>query len=160
MWTQLVWVKLRTNSVCWLVVKRFGMHTLTRESQEVTAAGLIVPKLLPPTSSEILWTDIPHSGQLNNTISTLLTPVKLSVPEKFDVITAGLEGIVSSWLAHISASSPVSVGMFLSNRTLEVGSRQVDVLSSLFVVCEQLPLTNDPFTNNFVSTVGKMNRSG
>ena len=54
------------------------MHTLTRESQEVMI-GLIVARTFPIDAvvvdpwREILSTDIPHSGQLNITTSTLST---------------------------------------------------------------------------------------
>ncbi len=55
------------------------VHTPTRESQEVMA-GLIVVRYLPidfvvvDPWMVILSTDIPHSGQLNITTSTLSTP--------------------------------------------------------------------------------------
>ena len=56
------------------------MHTLTRESQEVVVGEILVSKvLLPDVEVElkrlIVLTDIPHSGQLNITTSTLFTPV-------------------------------------------------------------------------------------
>ncbi len=70
------------------------MHTLTRESQEVTV-GLVVPAKPKLVRSVILSTAIPHSGQLNNTISTLLTPTKFGVPVKSNVIS-NLERVVSS----------------------------------------------------------------
>lgn len=41
----------------------------------------------------------------------------------------------------------MSTGMFPSNRTLEVGSRQVDVLSILFLTFKQFPVAEDPFTD-------------
>ena len=71
------------------------MHTLTRESQEETV-GWSNPAKLPPTSSVIARACISHCGQLNSTISTLLTPTKPDVPVKSNVITAGFERIVSS----------------------------------------------------------------
>ena len=55
------------------------MHTLTRESHEVLV-GLIVTRNLPieldvvDPNRVILSTDIPHSGQLNSTTSTLSNP--------------------------------------------------------------------------------------
>ncbi len=55
------------------------MHTLTRESQEVMV-GLIAARIIPLDAivvdpwRVILSTDIPHSGQLNITTSTLATP--------------------------------------------------------------------------------------
>ena len=56
------------------------MHTLTRESQEVVVGEILVRNLLPPDVEMapkrlIILTDIPHSGQLNITTSTLSTPV-------------------------------------------------------------------------------------
>ena len=56
------------------------MHTLTRESQEVVVGEILVTKLLNPDvkvalNKAIFVTDIPHSGQLNITTSTLPTPV-------------------------------------------------------------------------------------
>ena len=56
------------------------MRTLTRESQEVMVGEITVRKvLLPDIEMElkrlIYVTDIPHSGQLNITTSTLPTPV-------------------------------------------------------------------------------------
>ena len=52
------------------------MHTLTRESQEVVVGEILVTKvLLPDVEVEIkrliVLTDIPHSGQLNITTSTV-----------------------------------------------------------------------------------------
>ena len=56
------------------------MHTLTRESQEVVVGEIVVRKVLLPDvdvalKRSIVLTDIPHSGQLNITTSTLPTPV-------------------------------------------------------------------------------------
>ena len=56
------------------------MYTLTRESQEVVAGKILVRKVLLPdvevaSKRLIVLTDIPHSGQLNITTSTLPTPV-------------------------------------------------------------------------------------
>ena len=56
----------------------------------------------------------------------------------------------------MSPSSPVSVGMTPSNRTLEVGSVQVDVAPSL-VTFEHCPSAVDP---NADSDVGKVKSSG
>ena len=136
--SSLIGKKLSINSVS--LVKTFGMHTLTRESQEVTL-GLANPAELP-SASVIVCTEIPHCSQLNSTISTLLTTLKFGVSVKSKVIATPF--IVSSWLAHMLSSSPVSVGMMPSNRTLEVGSRQVCVHTSLL---EQCPVAEDPFTD-------------
>ena len=56
------------------------MHTLTRESQEVLVGDILVTKVLLPDVEValemlIVVTDIPHSGQLNITTSTLPSPV-------------------------------------------------------------------------------------
>ena len=57
------------------------MHTLTRESQEVVVGEILVRKNLLPDDVEmalkrlISVADIPHSGQLNITTSTLPSPV-------------------------------------------------------------------------------------
>ena len=60
----------------------------------------------------------------------------------------------------MSPSSPVRVGM-PSNRTLEFGSKQVDILLPLAVTFEHLPLTNEPFiTAASSAVVGKINCSG
>ena len=45
-----------------------------------------------------------------------------------------------------SPSSPVSVGMTPSNRTLEVGSVQVDI-TPVLVTLEQFPAADDPLTS-------------
>ena len=50
----------------------------------------------------------------------------------------------------MSLSSPVSVGITPSNRTLEVGSVQADV-APLLLTLEQCPVADDPFTE-IVST--------
>ena len=47
----------------------------------------------------------------------------------------------------MSPSSPVSVGMTPSNRTLEVGSVQNSVISSNVRALEQRPRRDDPFTD-------------
>ena len=47
----------------------------------------------------------------------------------------------------MSPSSPVSVGMTPSNRTLEVGSVQVIDLAPLLLTFEQCPVADDPFTD-------------
>ena len=64
--------------------------------------------------------------------------------------------IVSRSLAHndILLSSPASVGIFPSNRTLVVGLSQLDSDPSLPVTFEQSPTGDDPFTDT-VSAVGK-----
>ena len=46
----------------------------------------------------------------------------------------------------MSPSSPVSVGMTPSNRTLEVGSAQVDLIPVLLIL-EQCPVSDDPLTD-------------
>ena len=57
------------------------MHTLARELQEVMVGEVLVRNLLLTDDIEvalkrlIILTDIPHSGQLNITTSTLPTPV-------------------------------------------------------------------------------------
>ena len=53
--------------------------------------------------------------------------------------------IVSSLLAHMSPSSPVSVGTFPSNRTLLVGMVQVFLVLEGMKL-EHLPVLDDPFT--------------
>ncbi len=53
-----------------------------------------------------------------------------------------------SWLAQVSPSSPVSVGMFPSIRTLEVGVLQMDVVSRFIVTSEQPPTADDPLAAN------------
>ena len=52
--------------------------------------------------------------------------------------------IVSSVLAHMSPSIPVSVGTFPSNRTLLVGVKQVCSVAEIKI--EHLPILDDPFT--------------
>ena len=132
--------KFRTN--LWALRLRFGMHTLTSELQEVIV-GLIV---CPCGLNIIFWIDTPHCLQLNNTISTLpLTKCVVSVKSK--VIRNWLDFTVSSWLAHMFPSNSVSVGTIPSNRTEEVGSRQVDVpLLVLLTTIEQCPVAEDPLT--------------
>ena len=46
----------------------------------------------------------------------------------------------------MSPSSPVSVGMTSSNRTLEVVFEQVDITPVLLTL-EQCPVADDPFTD-------------
>ena len=46
----------------------------------------------------------------------------------------------------MSPSSPVSVGMIPSKRTLEVGSVQVD-MTPVLVTLEQCPVADDPLTD-------------
>ena len=139
------------------------MHTLTRESQEVVVGEILVTKVLLPDivvalKRLIVLTDIPHSGQLNITTSTLSTPVKSSVSVKSKVISAvlAIEFIVSSSLAHMSPSSPLSVGTFSSNRTLLVGVKQVCVGIKL----EHLPVLFDPFTTTKYVSKGMKYSSG
>ena len=67
--------------------------------------------------------------------------------------------IVSSWLAHKSPSSPVSVETFPSNRTLLVGVVQVS-FSIERIKCEHLPLLDDPFTATKSVSLGKKYCSG
>ena len=58
-----------------------GMHTLKRELQEVVVGEILVRNLLLSDDVEvvserlIVLTDIPHSGQLNITTSSLPIPV-------------------------------------------------------------------------------------
>ena len=56
----------------------------------------------------------------------------------------------------MSPSSPVSVGILPSNRTLEVGVAHLDSIlnSGPAVASEQFPVADDPFTD-LVSVVGK-----
>ena len=62
-----------------------GKHTLTRESQEVMV-GLISLTNVPASEKIIVCTSTPHSGQLNITTSTLLTPLKSGVALKSKVM--------------------------------------------------------------------------
>ncbi len=63
-----------------LMLTDLDMHALTRESHEVFV-GLIIIKGLPievdvvVPNRVMLSTDIPHSGQLNITTSTLSSPL-------------------------------------------------------------------------------------
>ena len=52
----------------------------------------------------------------------------------------------------MSPSSPVIVGTLPSNRTLEVGCRQV-ILVSVTLILEQFPVGDDPFTDIPVKNV-------
>ena len=142
------------------------MHTLTRESQEVVVGEILVTKVLLPDivvalKRLIVLTDIPHFGQLNITTSTLSTPVKSSVSVKSKVISAvlAIEFIVSSSLAHMSPSSPLSVGTFSSNRTLLVGVKQVCV-ELKGIKLEHLPVLFDPFTTTKYVSKGMKYSSG
>ena len=47
----------------------------------------------------------------------------------------------------MSPSSPVSVGMTPSSRSLEVGSVQIDVALFLLLTFEQCPVADDPLTD-------------
>ena len=52
----------------------------------------------------------------------------------------------------MSPSSPVSVGMTPSNRTLEVGSVQVD-MTPVLVTLEQCPVADDPLTDTVSASI-------
>ena len=52
----------------------------------------------------------------------------------------------------MSPSSPVSVGMMPSYRTLEVGSVQVDV-TPLLLTHEQCPVADDPLTDTVSASI-------
>ena len=122
-----------------------GTHTLTRESQDVVLEMSLVALIngvVVTYTKCILVTSVFHWGQLNSTTSTI--PVELIPQNRMCVLYAG---IVSSWLAHMSPSSPVSVGMCPSSRTPEAGSWQINALSSLLVISEQFPVAEDPFTD-------------
>ena len=55
---------------------------------------------------------------------------------------------VNSSLAHMSPSSPVSVGVLPSNRTLVVGVRQTTLSpSGVTEIREQTPFGSEPFTD-------------
>ena len=59
---------------------------------------------------------------------------------------------MSSRLAHVLPSSPVSVGMTPSNRTLEVGLLHVNV--NIFLrVSEQRPVADDPLTDTVSGSI-------
>ena len=62
--------------------------------------------------------------------------------------------IVSSRLAHMSPSSPVSVGTFLSNRTLLFGVVQLCLVLER-IKFEHLPVVDDPFTATKSVSLGK-----
>lgn len=56
----------------------------------------------------------------------------------------------------MSPSSPVSVGIYPSNRTLEVGDVQVDMIpspSGIVEKVEQCPVTDDPLAG--ITVAGK-----
>ena len=54
----------------------------------------------------------------------------------------------------MSPSSPVSVGMTPSNRTLEVGSVQVDIVPVLRILTlEQCPVADDPLTDTVSASI-------
>ena len=53
----------------------------------------------------------------------------------------------------MSPSSPVSVGMTPSNRTLEVGSVQIDVRLFLRPILEQCPVEDDPLTFTVLASI-------
>ena len=52
----------------------------------------------------------------------------------------------------MSPSSPVSVGMTPSNRTLEVGSLQVDD-NPVLLTLEQCPVADDPLTDTASTSI-------
>ena len=52
----------------------------------------------------------------------------------------------------MSSSSPVSVGTCPSNRTLEVGCRQVVIVPAILTL-EQFPVGDDPFSDIPVGNV-------
>ena len=142
------------------------MHILIRDSQEVMLGAVNV--LMADLASDIdeavrsliVCTDIPHSGQLNITNSTFTT-LKFTDAAKSKIISLLASFVVcnvSSWLAHVSPSSPVSVGILPSNRTLEVGASHLDSWPRL-VTLEQFPVADDPFTD-IVSAVGKIYLDG
>ena len=109
-----------------------AVHTLTSELQEVMvgliapACVLMVPDIDVALQIPMVRTAIPHSGQLNITNSTLFTP---DLPVKSEAISIP-NGLcicnVSSGLAHMSPSSPVSVGILSSNRTLLSGASHIE----------------------------------
>ena len=106
------------------VIASENAHTLTSESQEVWVGPTV------PTNDLDSWRDvdgafqspiaptaIPHSGQLNITNSTLFT-TKFSVSVKSEMMSnlfAVCNCNVSRLLAHMSPSSPVSVGILPQN---------------------------------------------
>ena len=90
--------------------------------------------------------------------STLSTLSELDVSVKSKVISL-LDGFavcnMSSSLAHMFPSSPVSVGILASNRTLEVGALHLAIPAILrVVVLKQFPVADGPFTDT-ISAVGK-----
>ena len=66
---------------------------------------------------------------------------------------------MKNWLAQVFPSSPVSVGTFPSNRTLEVGEGQEDVASRFRVTPGQPPVADDPLTAS-VPSVGNLKLDG
>ena len=52
----------------------------------------------------------------------------------------------------MSPSSPVSVGMTLSNRTLEVGSVQF-VMTPVLLTLEQCPVADAPLTDTMSASI-------
>ena len=65
-----------------------------------------------------------------------------------------------NWLAQVFPSSAASVGVFLSNRTLEAGLLQVEVsLSQFSVTFEQCPTSDDPLAAN-TPRIGKLKLDG
>ena len=56
----------------------------------------------------------------------------------------------------MSPSSPVSVGMLPSNRTLALGSEQVDMLDMFWItMLEQFPVAEEPLTDTTSSVINE-----
>ena len=113
--------------------------TFTRESHSFS--GLSLDGLSSDSAdsmSVMVLVPIPQSGQLNSVttrVSTFSQPLKSrAIVESLSLLNCS----ASKSLAHMLPSSPVSVGMCPSNRTLEAGSEQV-VVSPLKVPLEQPP---------------------
>jgi hypothetical protein len=130
-----------------VVTLNWHNETLTRESHELMLTGL--PPIITPCGvvTRTFSISILHSGQWNITTSILFI---LTESRKLKVISVLIKFLLSvnSWLAHImlAPSSPVSVGMLPSNRTLVVGSAQI-VMPPLVVTLAQCPVAEDPFTD-------------
>jgi hypothetical protein len=101
----------------------------------------------------IVSTPTPHSGQLNITISTLVIAVVPKWKLRVVILDAA---VVSSSLAHMSPSSPLSEEMLPSKRTLEVGFRQLYWLPVLDTLV-QCPTVDDPF---ILLVLGEVNCAG
>ncbi len=117
---------------------------------------IAIGRILSPLGLKkvILSAPIPHSGQLNIEISNLFTPARSpAIPNKLICTDDPVVYSVSSWLAHVFPSSPVSAGMFPSNKTLEVGCLHVNCvilppIISLSSTSVQCPTGDDPFTSD------------